>query len=109
MAVMRIVAVVAHDEERVCKHCNRLEVWDIRELRENRTLRLEDGVGTDPKTMEIQAMSAFLKFDFGNMQHQGRRDYQEDSFGFSDISDPELVAKRGILAIVEATSSLLTV
>lgn len=76
------------------------EARDIRELRENRTLRLEDGVGTDPKTMEIQAMSAFLKFDFGNMQHQGRRDYQEDSFGFSDISDPELVAKRGILAIV---------
>lgn len=76
------------------------EARDIREPRENRTLRLEDGVGTDPKTMEIQAMSAFLKFDFGNMQHQGRRDYQEDSFGFSDISDPELVAKRGILAIV---------
>lgn len=76
------------------------EARDIREPRENRTLRLEDWVGTDPKTMEIQAMSAFLKFDFGNMQHQGRRDYQEDSFGFSDISDPELVAKRGILAIV---------
>lgn len=76
------------------------EARDIREPRENRTLRLEDGVGTDPKTMEIQAMSAVLKFDFGNMQHQGRRDYQEDSFGFSDISDPELVAKRGILAIV---------
>lgn len=67
---------------------------------ERRTLRLEDDFGFDPKTMEIGSMRSFLNFSFGNMQHQGRRDYQEDSFGFSDISDPELVAKRGILAIV---------
>lgn len=67
---------------------------------ERRTLRLEDWVTADPKTMEIGSMSLFLNFSFGNIQHQGRRDYQEDSFGFSDISDPELVAKRGILAIV---------
>ncbi len=67
---------------------------------ERRTLRLEDWITADPKTMEIGSMSSFLNFSFGNMQHQGRRDYQEDSFGFSDISDPELVAKRGILAIV---------
>ena len=67
---------------------------------ERHTLRLEDWIPADPKTMEIGSMSSFLNFSFGNMQHQGRRDYQEDSFGFSDISDPELVAKRGILAIV---------
>lgn len=65
-----------------------------------RTLELDDWVATDPKTMELGSMNPFLKFSFGNMQHQGRRDYQEDSFGFSDLSDPELVAKRGILAIV---------
>lgn len=67
---------------------------------ERRTLRLEDDFGTDSKTMEIAQANPFLQFDFGSMQHQGKRDYQEDSFGFSDLADPELVAKRGILAIV---------
>lgn len=35
----------------------------------------------------------------GNAQHQGARPYQEDSFGFSDIS-PHVTESKGILAVV---------
>ena len=35
----------------------------------------------------------------GNAQHQGKRDYQEDSFGFSDTSS-DITLKKGILAVV---------
>ncbi len=54
----------------------------------------------DTKTLEIDSSDMLLQYGFGNIQHQGRRNYQEDSFGFSDISDPDLVARRGILAVV---------
>ena len=36
---------------------------------------------------------------FGNAQHQGEREYQEDSFGFSDTSD-EFVKQNGLLAVL---------
>lgn len=35
----------------------------------------------------------------GNAQHQGARSYQEDSFGFSDISE-NVVEEKGILAVL---------
>lgn len=35
----------------------------------------------------------------GNAQHQGAREYQEDYFGFSDIS-PESIETRGLLAVL---------
>lgn len=56
---------------------------------------------SDSATMEIDmGSSSVLRYDFGNIQHQGSREYQEDSFGFSDVADPNLVASRGILAVL---------
>jgi len=37
--------------------------------------------------------------EFGNAQHQGARNYQEDYFGFSDTS-PAAIAERGLLAVL---------
>jgi len=37
---------------------------------------------------------------FGNAQHQGRRPYQEDSFGFSTLSNNELLNSKGVLAVL---------
>lgn len=39
------------------------------------------------------------KITLGNAQHQGGRPYQEDSFGFSDIS-PAVASTKGILAVL---------
>lgn len=36
---------------------------------------------------------------FGNTQHQGARNYQEDYFGFSNTS-PEVIEERGVLALL---------
>ncbi|MCH5212199.1 MAG: serine/threonine-protein phosphatase [Oscillospiraceae bacterium] len=40
-----------------------------------------------------------LTVKLGNAQHQGKRDYQEDSFGFSDTDD-EFVMQKGMLAVL---------
>ncbi len=37
---------------------------------------------------------------FGNAHHQGKRPYQEDSFGFSSLADKKLLAVKGVLAVV---------
>ena len=44
----------------------------------------------------INAEFPFGTVTFGNAQDQGRRNYQEDSFGFSDIS----LVQKGILAVL---------
>ena len=36
----------------------------------------------------------------GNSQNQGARPYQEDSFGYSNIIDSEIVSKKGLIAIL---------
>ena len=36
----------------------------------------------------------------GNAQHQGRRPYQEDSCGYSNLSDAALIAQKGVLAVL---------
>lgn len=36
----------------------------------------------------------------GNSQHQGRREYQEDSCGYSNLMDESLIREKGILAVV---------
>ncbi len=36
----------------------------------------------------------------GNAQHQGRRPYQEDSCGYSDLSNEMLINSKGILAVL---------
>ncbi|MBS7008434.1 PP2C family protein-serine/threonine phosphatase [Anaerostipes sp.] len=40
------------------------------------------------------------EFRFGNAQHIGARSRQEDSFGFSDLSDKQLLARAGICAVL---------
>lgn len=42
----------------------------------------------------------YVTLRFGNAQHQGARDYQEDSFGYSDITSGEQVSNKGILAVL---------
>ncbi len=41
-----------------------------------------------------------MKFVAGNAQHIGARPQQQDSFGFSDPSDPKFVAHAGFLGVV---------
>lgn len=36
----------------------------------------------------------------GNSQHQGRREYQEDSCGYSNLMDARLLKEKGLLAVV---------
>lgn len=41
-----------------------------------------------------------MYIDIGNSQNQGARPYQEDSFGYSNITDSEEVSQKGITAIL---------
>lgn len=41
-----------------------------------------------------------LKIVPSNYQHLGDRDRQEDAFAYSDFADPDLVKKKGVLAVV---------
>ena len=47
----------------------------------------------------VTAEGAEIRFLIGNAQHQGQRDYQEDSFGVSDTSRTAIDTK-GLLAVV---------
>lgn len=53
------------------------------------------------RTLRIEASgdSPFGPITLGNAQHQGKRNYQEDSFGFSETST-EAYASKGILAVL---------
>ena len=53
----------------------------------------------DPIVRVSTSASTRFSLQFGNAQHQGARNYQEDYFGFSDTS-PETVAERGMLAVL---------
>ncbi len=44
--------------------------------------------------------SRAIKISVGNAQDQGRRPYQEDSFGCSNIIDSAVVSSRGIIAVL---------
>ena len=52
----------------------------------------------EPVKVRFPGMEA--EFKFGNAQHIGTRKQQEDSFGFSDLSDAELLSRRGICAVL---------
>ena len=52
-----------------------------------------------PAMMSIAADMPNAIVSIGNGQHQGARPYQEDSFGFSDVS-PATVARKGVLAVL---------
>ena len=41
-----------------------------------------------------------MKLRPGNAQHQGARETQQDSFGFSDLDDRPFVAHAGLLGVV---------
>jgi len=43
---------------------------------------------------------ACLTVKTGNCSHRGDRDYQEDSFGFSDVVSSDAVSNKGILAVL---------
>lgn len=46
----------------------------------------------------IHGVSMYI--NTGNSQNQGARPYQEDSFGYSDITDSAIVSDRGMMAIL---------
>ena len=54
----------------------------------------------EPVKVSFPGMEA--EFKFGNAQHIGTRKQQEDSFGFSDLSDAELLSRRGICAVLQS-------
>lgn len=41
-----------------------------------------------------------IELKFGNAQHIGSRSTQEDSFGFSNLSDDDYISKHGVCAVV---------
>lgn len=43
---------------------------------------------------------ASMRINTGNSQNQGARPYQEDSFGYSNIIDSNIVTNKGVLAIL---------
>lgn len=49
------------------------------------------------QSIEVKLSDGMLSI--GNAQHCGKRDYQEDSFGFSDISE-EKVNEKGVMAVL---------
>jgi len=53
---------------------------------------------TGEESFEIKLRSGRLHI--GNAQHRGRRDEQQDAFGFSDPTQPALVDQNGLLAVV---------
>lgn len=46
------------------------------------------------------AAGASIRINTGNNQNQGARPYQEDSFGYSNIIDSNVVSNKGVLAIL---------
>ena len=75
--------------------------------RRNRTL------DTQPDILPMQAVSepkigielklingVSMHIDTGNSQNQGARPYQEDSFGYSNITNSNIVSNKGVFAIL---------
>ena len=56
-----------------------------RKKRELKTVQIIEPLTVESPSITVNLDDCILKL--GNTQHQGKRDYQEDSFGFSDISD----------------------
>ncbi len=57
-----------------------------------------------PEENQQQSMTVTLRsgstLALGNTQNQGKRPYQEDSYGYSNLTDAALVANKGVLAVV---------
>jgi protein phosphatase len=43
---------------------------------------------------------AYIMIRIGNSSHQGARDYQEDSFGYSNIIDSDVINEKGFTAVL---------
>lgn len=61
-------------------------VYNVQEVKAGVELKLTQG--------------ASIYINTGNSQNQGARPYQEDSFGYSNIIDTDIVSKKGLLAIL---------
>lgn len=53
----------------------------------------------EDKSLEIK-MNNGIVLGLGNAQHQGRRPYQEDSCGYSDLSNEQVLNSKGVLAVL---------
>jgi len=42
----------------------------------------------------------FITVKIGNCSHQGAREYQEDSFGYSDFADSKTISEKGFVAVL---------
>lgn len=59
-----------------------------------------DGVGLN-KGVELKLTEdVSMYINTGNSQNQGARPYQEDSFGYSNLIDTEIISNKGLLAIL---------
>lgn len=60
-----------------------------------------DGASITKLGVELKlTSSASIYINTGNSQNQGARPYQEDSFGYSNIIDSNVVSSKGLLAIL---------
>ncbi len=55
---------------------------------------------TEEREQNVQEREEKLKFSFGNLQHIGKRETQQDAFGFSNTTDKEYIMQHGIIAVV---------
>ena len=67
-------------------HSNVTPVYDIEPVKSGIELKLISGTS--------------MYINTGNSQNQGARPYQEDSFGYSNITDSSIVTNKGMLAIL---------
>ncbi len=70
-----------------------LSFYIVHRLKSRRTK--VPGAGVSPMITEQKVIC-----DIGNVQHIGKRDSQQDSFGISDLSNKALCSEKGLLAIV---------
>lgn len=63
-----------------------------------KTMQIPEEEPEKGKRLSVDGIDIELKF--GNSQHIGGRNRQEDSFGFSDLTDDERISKHGVCAVI---------
>lgn len=71
-------------------------VWN----KKDKKVRVEEQDNTKQTTFKIIPTYEVSKLTFGNAQHIGKREEQQDSFAISDNNNVDLVREKGVLAIV---------
>lgn len=56
--------------------------------------------GITPTCIRLIEKGKEIEYKFANLQHIGNREHQEDSFGFSDISDAKTISEKGFMAVL---------